>query len=124
MPGLQQLGSRILRCKPKRLKFVAVLPGSDIGEMVKEARRAVDQLGACRCETRFYPLADGCMSLKMTALGAGLRIRLPDLRAWGVSRAIAFSHSESSRPGGAIGLQLASEGLDHALGFPCDNMAT
>ena len=27
---------------PKRLKFVAVLPGSDVLEMVKEARRAVE----------------------------------------------------------------------------------
>ena len=30
----------------KRLKFVAVLPGGDAGEMVKEARRAVEKLGA------------------------------------------------------------------------------
>jgi hypothetical protein len=42
---------------PKRLKFVAVLPGSDVGEMVKEARRAVLELGAVSCATLFFPSA-------------------------------------------------------------------
>jgi len=40
---------------PKRLKFVAVLPGSDIGEMVKEARRAVTELGAVSVRNPFLP---------------------------------------------------------------------
>ena len=40
---------------PKRLKFVAVLPGSDIGEMVKEARRAVMELGAVSVRNPFLP---------------------------------------------------------------------
>jgi hypothetical protein len=37
-PGLQQLGSGILRVDPKRLKFVAILPGSDIGEIPRSER--------------------------------------------------------------------------------------
>ena len=41
---------------PKRLKFVAVLPGSDIGEMVKEARRAVTELGAVSVRNPFLPV--------------------------------------------------------------------
>ena len=39
----------------KRLKFVAVLPGSDVGEMVKEARRAVVELGAISVRNLFLP---------------------------------------------------------------------
>jgi predicted TIM-barrel fold metal-dependent hydrolase len=41
---------------PKRLKFVAVLPGSDVGEMVKEARRAVVELGAVSVRNPFLPV--------------------------------------------------------------------
>src|SRR5260370_4103886 len=41
---------------PKRLKFVAVLPGSDLGEMVKEARRAVTELGAVSVRNPFLPV--------------------------------------------------------------------
>ena len=40
----------------KRLKFVAVLPGSDVGEMVKEARRAVVELGAVSVRNPFLPV--------------------------------------------------------------------
>ena len=39
-------GAEYCSADPKRLKFVAVLPGSDVDEMVKEARRAVAELGA------------------------------------------------------------------------------
>src|SRR5436190_17664437 len=41
---------------PKRLKFVAVLPGSDVGEMIKEARRAVEELGAVSVRIPFLPV--------------------------------------------------------------------
>ena len=40
---------------PKRLKFVAVLPGWDVGEMVKEARRAVEKLGAVSVRNPVLP---------------------------------------------------------------------
>jgi predicted TIM-barrel fold metal-dependent hydrolase len=40
---------------PKRLKFVAILPGSDIDEMTKEARRAVGELGAVSIRNPVIP---------------------------------------------------------------------
>ncbi|MDE0213857.1 MAG: amidohydrolase family protein, partial [Deltaproteobacteria bacterium] len=40
---------------PKRLKFVAVLPGADTGDMVAEARRAVEELGAVSVRNPFLP---------------------------------------------------------------------
>lgn len=39
----------------QRLKFVALVPGSDVGEMVKEARRAVGELGAVGVRNPLLP---------------------------------------------------------------------
>ena len=41
---------------PKRLKFVAVLPGSDTDAMLAEARRAVEELGAVSVRNPFLPV--------------------------------------------------------------------
>jgi predicted TIM-barrel fold metal-dependent hydrolase len=40
---------------PKRLKFIAVVPGSDLGEMLKEARRAVHEIGAVSIRNPLLP---------------------------------------------------------------------
>ena len=39
----------------KRLKFVAVLPGSNVDDMLKEARRTVDELGAVSVRNPLLP---------------------------------------------------------------------
>jgi len=40
---------------PKRLKFTAVLPGGDVDEIVTEARRAVEKLGAVSVRNPLLP---------------------------------------------------------------------
>ena len=40
---------------PRRLKFVALVPGSDTAEMIQEARRAVEQLGAVAVRNPVLP---------------------------------------------------------------------
>ena len=57
----------------KRLKFVAVLPGSDVGEMVKEARRAVVEPGAVSVRNPFLPEGKYLRARVRRALGGGLR---------------------------------------------------
>jgi predicted TIM-barrel fold metal-dependent hydrolase len=39
----------------KRLKFIAVVPGADVDEIVKEARRAVGELGAVSIRNPLLP---------------------------------------------------------------------
>jgi uncharacterized protein len=109
---------------PKRLKFVAVLPGSDIDEMTKEARRAVQELGA--------------VSVRNPLLPAGKWLHDPEYDAvWALACDLDFPisvHGEYRQqrfhPFKGLGtenrqdIKLAILNLDHALGFPCDNMAT
>lgn len=112
---------------PKRLKFVAVLPGADTGDMVAEARRAVEELGA--------------VSVRNPLLPEGRWLHEPEYEAlWALACELDFPisvHGEYRQrrfhpfAGGNRGnvddrdmQQLALRGLDHALGFPCDNMAT
>jgi len=82
---------------PKRLKFVAILPGSDIGEMVKEARRAVQELGAVSVRNPLLPDGKWLHDPENDRLGACLRIGLSHQRAWRSIESTAPSHSESSR---------------------------
>ncbi len=112
---------------PGRLKFVAVLPGSDTDAMLVEARRAVETLGA--------------VSVRNPLLPEGRWLHEPEYDAlWRLACELDFPisvHGEYRQrrfhpfAGGNRGnvddrdmQQLALRGLDHALGFPCDNMAT
>ena len=106
---------------PKRLKFVAVLPGGDVGEMVKEARRAVEKLGAVSIRNPFLP--------------EGKWLHEPEYDAlWQLASDLDFPISihgeyrqrrfQPFRGSSYDGKPMALQGLDHAIGFPCDNMAT
>ncbi len=108
----------------KRLKFVAVLPGSDIGEMLQEARRAVRELGAVSVRNPFLPVGRWLHEPEydpLWELACELDFPISAHGEYRQRRAQPFRSLEGERNGE---LQLALRGLDHALGFPCDNMAT
>jgi predicted TIM-barrel fold metal-dependent hydrolase len=115
---------------PKRLKFVAVLPGSDVHEMVKEAQRAVQDLGA--------------VSIRNPLIPKGKRLHEPEYDAlWQLACDLDFPisvHGEYrhlwaerfTRDDDEVFSETAKKDpqytalrtLEHALAFPCDNMAT
>jgi predicted TIM-barrel fold metal-dependent hydrolase len=108
----------------KRLKFVAVLPGSDVGEMVKEARRAVDQLGAVSVRNPVLPAGRWLHEPEYEALWElACELDFP-ISVHGEYRSYRFQPFRKLEAGRRESLELALRGLDHALGFPCDNMAT
>ena len=109
---------------PKRLKFVAVLPGSDVAEMVKEARRAVEELGAVSVRNPFLPWANGSTSPSTTRYGI-----------WPVNWTFPSPLMESIVNGDFIplgnskakGAKISSwhcAAWTTPSGFPCDNMTT
>jgi uncharacterized protein len=115
---------------PKRLKFIAVVPGSDVSEMLKEARRAVHDLGAVSIRNPLLPQDrwlhekeyDALWQLACEldfpiAVHGEYRYRVQPFRGF---RLVEASGSDSSQ---AHDFQ-ALRGVDHAIGFPCDNMAT
>lgn len=109
---------------PKRLKFVAILPGSDIGEMVKEARRAVEELGAVSVRNPLLPDGKWLHDPENDRLWAlACELDFP-ISAHGEYREYRFQPFRKLEGNRRAPLQLALRGLDHALGFPCDNMNT
>ena len=112
---------------PKRLKFVALVPGSDIGEMIKESRRAVKELGAVAVRNPLLSEGKLLDELEYNALWelacdldfpiaihgeTRQRFRLfKDLR--GIEESDPDKHD-----------YLALRCLDHAVAFPYDNMVT
>ena len=107
---------------PKRLKFVAVLPGSDVGEMVKEARRAVETLGAVSVRNPMLPEGKWLHDPEndpLWELASELDFPISVHGEYREQRFQPFRKLEGNR---RDPLQLALRGLDHALGFPCDNM--
>ncbi len=109
---------------PKRLKFVAVLPGSDVVEMVKEARRAVEQLGAVAVRNPYLPEGKWLHEPEYQALW-NLRLRIGfSHRLHGETRQRRFQPFRKLEGTRRDDMELALRGLNHALGFPCDNMAT
>ena len=107
---------------PKRLKFVAVLPGSDVGEMVKEARRAVEKLGAVSVRNPMLPEGKWLHDPEndpLWELASELDFPISVHGEYREHRFQPFRKLEGNR---RDPLQLALRGLDHALGFPCDNM--
>jgi predicted TIM-barrel fold metal-dependent hydrolase len=103
---------------PKRLKFTAVLPGGDVDEMVAEARRAVEKLGAVSVRNPLLPE------------GKWLHQREND-RLWQLACELDFPislHGEYRfrwfQPFAALQKgEGAFSGLNHVIGFPFDNMA-
>lgn len=112
---------------PKRLKFVAVLPGADTGDMVAEARRAVAELGAVSVRNPFLPEGRWLHEPEYDALwGLACELDFP-ISVHGEYRQRRFHPFAGGNRGNVDDRdmqQLALRGLDHALGFPCDNMAT
>jgi predicted TIM-barrel fold metal-dependent hydrolase len=96
---------------PKRLKFVAVLPGSDVGEMVKEARRAVTELGAVSVRNPFLPEGRYLHEAEYDALlAARLRAGFPIFSARRISSAPLSSSSANSKASAAVIRSSRSEG--------------
>ncbi|MDH3444407.1 MAG: amidohydrolase [Deltaproteobacteria bacterium] len=108
----------------KRLKFVAVLPGSDVDEMIKEARRAVDELGAVSVRNPFLPVGKWLHEPEFDALwNLACELDFP-IAVHGEYRQRRFQPFRQLEGERREDIQLALRGLDHALGFPCDNMST
>jgi uncharacterized protein len=108
----------------KRLKFVAVLPGSDVGEMVKEARRAVQELGAVSVRNPLLPEGRFLHEPQYDELWKlACDLDFP-ISAHGEYRQRRFQPFRKERQGLDEDSKLALESLDHAIGFPSDNMTT
>ena len=112
---------------PKRLKFVALVPGSDTAEMIQETRRAVDELGAVAIRNPVLPQGRWLHEPEYDALWevacdldfpiavhGELRQRFRQFK--GLHR---DGHSDLPRY-----VHLALQNLDHAIAFPYDNLAT
>ncbi|HEX6513146.1 MAG TPA: amidohydrolase family protein [Chloroflexota bacterium] len=109
---------------PKRLKFVAVLPGGDVGEMVKEARRAVVELGAVSVRNPFLAPGEWLHDTKYDPMWQlACELDFP-IAAHGEYRQRRFQPFRIHKGDVPEETYLVFEALDHALGFPCDNMAT
>ena len=112
---------------PKRLKFVAVLPGPDTEAMLVEARRAVEELGAVSVRNPFLPEGRWLHEPEYDALWRlACELDFP-ISIHGEYRQRRFHPFAGANRGNVDDRdmqQLALRGLDHALGFPCDNMAT
>jgi predicted TIM-barrel fold metal-dependent hydrolase len=112
---------------PKRLKFVAVLPASDTEAMLVEARRAVKELGAVSVRNPFLPEGRWLHEPEYDALWQlACELDFP-ISIHGEYRQRRFHPFAGGNRGNVDDRdmqQLALRGLDHALGFPCDNMAT
>jgi predicted TIM-barrel fold metal-dependent hydrolase len=109
---------------PARLKFVAILPGSDVSEMVKEARRAVENLGAVSIRNPLLPEGRWLHEReydRLWALASDLDFPISVHGEYRQRRFQPFRETESD-PNEDVKLSL--RGLDHALGFPCDNVTT
>ena len=115
---------------PRRLKFIAVLPGADVGAMIDEARRAVALLGAVSVRNPLLPEGKWLHEKEYDALWRlacelDFPIAVHGEYRYRVQPFRGFRAVEASGAGGdgAHDFQ-ALRGVDHAIGFPCDNMAT
>jgi predicted TIM-barrel fold metal-dependent hydrolase len=110
---------------PKRLKFVAVLPGSSIEAMVTEARRAVDKLGAVSVRNPLIPEGRWLHESEYDKLWAlACELDFP-ISVHGEYRHARFAPFKAGAMQGTVeDTKKLLQGLDHALGFPFDNMTT
>jgi len=104
---------------PKRLKWTGTLPGADPVEMVNEARRAVEKLGA--------------VSVRNPLLPEGKVLHEPEYEPlWALASELDFPisvHGESRHRRAAPFRKIRREdqparAMDHMIGFPMDNMIT
>ena len=115
---------------PTRLKFIAVVPGADVSDMLREARRAVEKLGAVSIRNPLLPEGQWLHEKKYDALWqlaceldfpiaihGEYRYRVQPFRGF---RVVEESDNQAD---GKHDFQ-ALRAVDHAIGFPCDNMAT
>ena len=103
---------------PKRLKFVAILPGGDVGEMVKEGRRAVEKLGAVSVRNPLLPEGKWLHDPENDPLWElACELDFP-ISVHGEYREYRFQPFRKLEGNRRNPLQLALRGLDHALGFP------
>ncbi len=114
---------------PRRLKFIAVMPGSSVDEIVKEARRAVAQLGAVSVRTPLLPRGKWLHekeydSLWHLACDLDFPIAVHGESRYRVQPFRGFRDVEQSETGDSGHDFQALRAVDHAVGFPCDNMAT
>jgi uncharacterized protein len=109
---------------PARLKFVAVLPGSDVGEMVKEAKRAVKELGAVSVRNPVVPNGKWLHDREYDPLWQlACDLDFP-ISAHGEYRSMRFQPFRDHTATMDHDTYMALEALDHAIGFPADNMTT
>jgi predicted TIM-barrel fold metal-dependent hydrolase len=113
----------------RRLKFIGVIPGAEVSDMVAEARRAVERLGAVSVRNPIVPQGRWLHEREYEALWqlasdldfpiavhGEYRYRVQPFRGF---RAVEAEQGAS----GPHDFQ-ALRGVDHAIGFPSDNMAT
>ena len=113
---------------PKRLKFVALVPGSDVEEMVKETRRAVEELGAVAVRNPLLPNGKWLHEPEYNALWSlACELDFP-IAIHGETRRARYDLFKDQKkvaetdPRKEIANALLR--LDHAMNFPYDNMAT
>jgi predicted TIM-barrel fold metal-dependent hydrolase len=109
---------------PKRLKFVAVLPGGNVDDMILEARRAVDVLGAVSVRNPWLPEGKWLHEPEYDALwNLATELDFP-ISVHGEYRAERFAPFHAVMGSAQNDLELSLHGIHHAIGFPCDNMTT
>ena len=114
---------------PKRLKFVALLPGSNVVEMLKEARRTIEKLGAVSVRNPLLPAGKWLHEREYDALWAlACALDFPILlhgetrkkRHYDLFKDLRIEDETIPSKHASLALQ----NLDHAMAFPFDNMAT
>jgi predicted TIM-barrel fold metal-dependent hydrolase len=113
----------------KRLKFIAAIPGATTDDMVHEARRAVEDLGAVSVRNPIVPHGKWLHEREYDALwqlasDLDFPIAVHGEYRYRVQPFRGFRAVESEGSAGAAHDFQALRGVDHAIGFPCDNMAT
>ena len=110
---------------PKRLKFVALIPGSDAQELEGEMRRSVEKLGAVSVRNPLLPegrwLHEGDYK-RVWATACDLDIPIAVHGEYRHRRFEPFK-ATSGRDTDTDTKNMLS-GLHHAIGFPFDNMTT
>ena len=115
---------------PSRLKFVAQVSGTEPDEMIGEARRCVETLGAVAVRNPLLPEGKWLHDPEYApfwALACELDFPILVHGEYRQRRFTPFREFDDQGPSAderTKDIQQSMRGLQHALGFPCDNMAT
>jgi uncharacterized protein len=116
---------------PKRLKFIAVIISTDIDEMLVEGRRAVEKLGAVSLRNILLPKGRWLHEPEYDALWTLASDLDVPIAVHGEYRNQRFQpfrdlviKEESTGQKTPYHDPMTLRGLNHAMGFPYDNMAT